>query len=918
MSDERIDIEINDKIDPSIPTKLSAIATGATKGHSAVQKLKAELASINDTPTRKLAAATNEVTNAVNRELNSQRNVKTARDSANTSLKNEARNRDRINDMIDRSIAKYEAEAAAKRRSMAAASGPGALVGSRSTAAAQDAQMAAQSTRSLASARLADASAARVQEAATEASTAALQRHGKAAGLNRAQLLNLGFQLQDIVVALQMGQNPLTVFIQQGGQIGQIASQAGIGIRGMTAAVWGFLAPWLPLIAVLGTAFAAFKLFQSEVEDDAGLKEYTKTLGLTKQEMKELKDVSVTAGDMFSGLWKTISDRTGVDESIRDFKSFIIDQFKKALNACGSAIAELYGAIVGTFRATKKTWSMFPAMLGDLFVQGVNAAIGSIEKLVNASIAGVNRFASGANALLGADLFGQINEVQLGRVENQWAGAAKQVRDTFKAEVEGATNEAKGAMKSFFDDWKKNSIQAAKDRLRGQADKIKDDRGPGPKGKEDKTAENRAHALSMVNMELDKELARMKLLKDERAVQQRMDQIEQSLAQKKITLNETERASIEGKVRAIEAYKFVQSELDRMYEEAIGPQRDFNSTLQAGKELLDQGAISVAQYGQQVELAKRKLAEAKDPLFAIKEGLTQAEAALGKYGLAAQQAAFYETIRQAALQKGIVMSPQYVAGVNAETDALMKRNAAILQQQQIESTVGQIVNPMLQDQMMLQNKQFYYDELTRMADAYDLSEGQRMQARFALDAMFMEKRLQNASKFFGDLSSLSRSGNKKLAMIGKAAAVAQATIDGVLAVQKALASAPPPVNFALAAAAGVAAAVNVATIISTPVGSYNTGGQFMVRGNQGVDKNNINMNVSDRERVTIETPAQQRANDRAGGGGPSVVAVKMINVLDPADMIAALDSGDYDHVIVNAISRNSNQVSNLVSGGNGG
>jgi tape measure domain-containing protein len=75
-----------------------------------------------------------------------------------------------------------------------------------------------------------------------------------------------------------------------------------------------------------------------------------------------------------------------------------------------------------------------------------------------------------------------------------------------------------------------------------------------------------------------------------------------------------------------------------------------------------------------------------------------------------------------------------------------------------------------------------------------------------------EARLKNTQDFFGNLATLSKSGNSKLAAIGRAAAIAQATIDGVLAVQKALASAPPPLNYALAAAVGVAAAANVSAI----------------------------------------------------------------------------------------------------------
>ncbi|EJF73114.1 prothage tail length tape measure [Pseudomonas sp. Ag1] len=72
--------------------------------------------------------------------------------------------------------------------------------------------------------------------------------------------------------------------------------------------------------------------------------------------------------------------------------------------------------------------------------------------------------------------------------------------------------------------------------------------------------------------------------------------------------------------------------------------------------------------------------------------------------------------------------------------------------------------------------------------------------------------LVGAADFFGNMATLSQSSNKKLAVIGKAAAITQATIDGYLAVQKALAAFPPPFNFAAAAAVGVATAANVANI----------------------------------------------------------------------------------------------------------
>lgn len=87
-----------------------------------------------------------------------------------------------------------------------------------------------------------------------------------------------------------------------------------------------------------------------------------------------------------------------------------------------------------------------------------------------------------------------------------------------------------------------------------------------------------------------------------------------------------------------------------------------------------------------------------------------------------------------------------------------------------------------------------------------------MQQQVALHA----ERIQDTTQFFGNLATLSKSGNSRIAAIGKAAAMAQATIDGVLAVQKALAAPPGwPYNAANVISVGIAAAANVAQIAAT-------------------------------------------------------------------------------------------------------
>lgn len=128
---------------------------------------------------------------------------------------------------------------------------------------------------------------------------------------------------------------------------------------------------------------------------------------------------------------------------------------------------------------------------------------------------------------------------------------------------------------------------------------------------------------------------------------------------------------------------------------------------------------------------------------------------------------------------------------------------------------------------------FYETMVERAADAYAeidrlrqedlISEQEAALAKSQIDNNLREARLSGTRTMLDTLASLQNSSNKKLAALGKAAAIAQATIDGVLAVQKALASAPPPFNFIQAAVVGAVAAANVASIAGMADGGLVTG-----------------------------------------------------------------------------------------------
>ena len=86
------------------------------------------------------------------------------------------------------------------------------------------------------------------------------------------------------------------------------------------------------------------------------------------------------------------------------------------------------------------------------------------------------------------------------------------------------------------------------------------------------------------------------------------------------------------------------------------------------------------------------------------------------------------------------------------------------------------------------------------------------------------QRVADRRSTLNTLTGLTRSSNSALFNIGKAAAIATATIDGQVAVQKALASAPPPFNFALAALVGAATADTISRIASQKKPSFQEGG----------------------------------------------------------------------------------------------
>lgn len=690
------------------------------------------------------------------------------------------------------------------------------------------------------------------------------------------------------------------------------------------------------LLAIFGGLYAIFKSTSDEIATNSKpkLEAYANTLGLTEKEMRKLTGATVdangklkehdvlvvTAGDSWNGFKSAVSQGiSGMVEGWGPLNDYFSAAWSATMNFLYNAFLGFYAAVHTLIELLAKTFVNVFKIAANLVIGIVNGITMAIEWAVNKAIQGINLLADGANALLSNigfdDVIPKLDQVQLGVdgiTQSMFQLESIDIGATFASKVQEANNTIQG----FKQAWDEAANAAARARIAALAAAIIENRNPtkGPKAKVDHTAERRALAIGLVNLKLDDELARMRLLKDAREVQQRMDTIEQELARKKITLNDAERASILAKVQAIQNYKYVQQEADRIMEEITGPARTYAATQQALNELLAQGAINQEDFAKQTVLADRAFQAANDPLMQMKESLDASMVATKAYGVELERVNYYEQIRQAFLAKGVVLSQQYVAGQNAEVDALIRKNDQLRQQQFIQSQLSAVVNPIMNQQMEIDAQASVYAELDRLRQDDLIKEDAYQQAKAALWVKYNEAKLQASSDFFGALADVTKKGTGVVGAISKAAAVAEATIQGYLAVQKALASMPPPFNYVAAAAVAIKTGANVAGILSTNAGSFATGGQFMVEGKSGVDANNINMNVTRGERVTVETPAQQRANDQGGNGsGETPMAnVKILNSMDPRIALDAVDTAEGEQLIVNIITRNAPAVKRVL------
>jgi hypothetical protein len=158
--------------------------------------------------------------------------------------------------------------------------------------------------------------------------------------------------------------------------------------------------------------------------------------------------------------------------------------------------------------------------------------------------------------------------------------------------------------------------------------------------------------------------------------------------------------------------------------------------------------------------------------------------------------------------------------------------------------------------------------------------------REQIDNEFHKQQFQNLRDSLGNIAGLMKSTNLTLFRIGQAAAISQATIDGFLAIQKALAAAPPPFNFALAGLVGLATGANIASIAGQSPPQLSGGLDEVPAGYMG---DNFPAYLQTGERV-VPRETNRDLKTFLAGDGPMIGLLASIN-----DKLSQLEN----HIVVN-------------------
>jgi len=357
--------------------------------------------------------------------------------------------------------------------------------------------------------------------------------------------------------------------------------------------------------------------------------------------------------------------------------------------------------------------------------------------------------------------------------------------------------------------------------------------------------------LAKIIAELKKEGDALRLTNTEREIAEELIKVEKTL---KRDLTTTERALVEQQLRANQA---LQAQSDAL-QSINGPLEEFKTTQQALNGLLQQGAISAAQYSQ--------------------------------------------AIAQTQLAQGL-------QGVRAELPG-QQSDAELQALQQAQDARTEILRQAMDARLITEQE---YLELSREANQ------KYNQDVMAYETARFQTQLRQGQSIFASLSSAAKSyaGEQSgiyqfLFRASKAFAIADSTVKIIQGIADAAAN-PYPYNLAAMASVAAATAGLVGQIQGTNLQGFQSGGQFRVGGSGGPDSQLVAFRATPNETVSVRTPGQDRQQAQAPPQEQQPISI--VNVTDPSLLENYLNTPAGERLVVNTVQRNGSQLSRFFQRG---
>lgn len=582
-------------------------------------------------------------------------------------------------------------------------------------------------------------------------------------------------------------------------------------------------------------------------------------LGFMRDEIKLGVDDTTTLGDMMRSAWENLvpvvqSVGKWINETLGGIGSAIAGTFNEIINRANEYEHENEAMWLRILRVVVKVFDMIGGTIRGVFM-GVNAVIGTFIA------AWVNNFEQLGNAVR-AILSGDVGGVKDAVVSNLkgYKDAALNAADIFSSAFQTEVlRQSDSGLESVLDAWIKDAQRISA--LRTAKPPGAPDApgggggggGGGDAGKANKEMERLMEALRRVIGEINPTQEALRKLAEA-----------QEILNKVMAKGTPEMKAM---VAAMGGVDVIMGRLRDKYKEQLDPVGYLVDKYREEREILsyvgDEQQVQAELLGKIRDLKKKNYEVTDQHVEALKREIEATQQ------LKRENEALNNVLNQTVYARRAEIDQINAIAAARKMNIDSGGKSGITQGQQSQMAV-QIFG---EDAM--QGTQEYFDMISQgyvdMMAKIDAARqaniiSEQTAQKLTTDAYLtqLNQRLNVAGNFFGQLSQLQNSENKKMARIGKAAAIAQAmiaTYTGATEAYKSMAGIPyvgPALGIAAATAAIAAGLANVQAIRSQGTG-FRTGGSFTVGGSGGPDSQLVQFNATPGEQVQVNTPGQARA-----------------------------------------------------------